>query len=89
MKVSEIENKITDKIAYLVLFIGIGLLIYSRWGQWLPWLSEVSFLILITALSCGLVCTLIFALLYRAEGKKRERLEQEIQELKNQLGKED
>ena len=89
MKISEIENKIIDRIAYPVLFIGIGLLIYSRWGQWLPWLWEVGFLILITALSCGLVCTLIFALLYPAERKKRERLEQEIRELKNLLGKED
>lgn len=88
MKTSEIENKIIDKIAYPVLFIGIGLLIYSQWGQWLGWLWEVGYLILITALSCGLVCMLIFALLYSAERKKRERLEQEIRELQNQLGKE-
>jgi len=83
MKISEIENKIIDKIAYPALFIGIILLIYSRWGQWLPWLWEVGFLILITALSCGLIGMLIFALLYPAERKKREQLEQEIRDQKN------
>ena len=89
MRISEIENKVIDKIAYPVLFIGIGLLIYSQWGQWLPWLWEVGYLLLIIVLSCGLICMLIFALLCPAERKKRERLEQEIRELKNQLGKED
>ena len=89
MNISQIENKIIDKIAYPALIIGIGLLIYSQWGQWLPWLWEVGSLILITAISCGLISMLIFSLLYSTERKKRERLEQEIRKLQNQLGKED
>lgn len=80
--------RIEDKIVYLALIIGIGLLIYSQWGHWNAWLWNVGSLILVIALSCGLICMLIFALLYPGERKKRERLEQEMQKLRNQLKKE-
>ena len=85
MKIWEIE----DKIVYSALFIGLVLLIYSQWGYGKAWLWDVSYILLIITLSCGLVCMLVFALLYPAERKKNERLEQEIRKLQIQLGKED
>jgi hypothetical protein len=84
MKIWQIE----DRLVYPALVIGIGLLIYSQWGHWNAWLRNVGSLILIITLSVGLIGILIFALLYPGERKKRETLEQEIQELKNQLKKE-
>ncbi|MEW6660362.1 MAG: hypothetical protein AB1424_17080 [Thermodesulfobacteriota bacterium] len=81
-KFSKIENKIMDKIAYPVLALLILLFIYSQWGHWKTWLWEVSSLLLYVALACGIVVSVVFALLYPAERKKREQLEQELELLK-------
>ncbi|MHB9072679.1 MAG: hypothetical protein ACYC6G_04060 [Desulfobaccales bacterium] len=81
-KFSKMEDKIMAKVAYPVLAILILLFIYSQWGHWKAWLWEVSSLLLYVALACGIVVAVVFALLYPAERKKSERLEQELELLK-------
>lgn len=82
MKLWEIEEKILIWIGLPVVLIGLLLFIYIQgWAYWSAWLWEMGGLLLSLAFACGLVCMLIFSLLYFSERKKREQLEQEIWKL--------
>ncbi len=90
MKFWEIEEKILLWIGGPVLFIGVLLFIYIQgWAFWRAWLWNLGSMLSGIALACGLIIMFVFALLYPGERKKSaraERLEQEVQRLKNILG---
>ena len=82
VKLWEIEEKILMWVGLPVVLIGLLLFIYIQgWAYWSAWLWEMGGLLSSLAFACGLVCMLIFSLLYFSERKKREQLEQEIWKL--------
>ena len=88
MKFWEIEEKILLWIGGPVVFIGVLLFIYIQgWAFWRAWLWDIGSALLALVFACGLIIMFVFALLYPGERKKREELEQEVQRLKNILGK--
>jgi hypothetical protein len=87
MKFWEIEEKILLWIGLPAVLIGSGILIYNQgWAHVRAWFWEMGSMLLYLALTIGFFFMLVGSLLYLGERKKTERLEQEVQRLKNKLG---